>query len=392
MKYTLSIASVSVLALFFGSALIAFALSPIPDIYPDKNIESFRSYVEIPQPSIKVPTVVEIPFDGVSLERSDFTVWNKSTDNFEPYYLKQAVTTNAVPITVETTPRTDARKLIDGNYSTSVDFFLAGEGENSALIEISGQREFTSSSFTLLLAQHVSLPQTIKIEALANGQMRTVRAEERMTSYTVHFPQTTSSSWIITLTYGQPLRISEINLEQDSAVKKSSQAVRFLAQPGENYRIYFDADRFVRADVGEAGNLTSSEDVLLLRRPQTQINPAYVISDIDRDSVPDIVDNCIREENPLQEDIDGNGRGDACDDFDRDGLNSVEDNCPSLPNRNQNDVDGDGIGDVCDDQESRITERYPWIPWVGIGAAALVLIVLMILMVIAKPKETTPEA
>ena len=44
-----------------------------------------------------------------------------------------------------------------------------------------------------------------------------------------------------------------------------------------------------------------------------------------------------------------------------------QDNCVNEPNRNQRDTDSDGIGDVCDQEESRITEKYPWIPWLGIG-------------------------
>jgi hypothetical protein len=68
----------------------------------------------------------------------------------------------------------------------------------------------------------------------------------------------------------------------------------------------------------------------------------------------------------------------VCDDFDRDGVMNSADNCPEDTNRNQSDVDADGIGDVCDPEESRITERYAWLPWVGIGLAGIVLVVLFV--------------
>jgi hypothetical protein len=75
---------------------------------------------------------------------------------------------------------------------------------------------------------------------------------------------------------------------------------------------------------------------------------------------------------------DGNGRGDVCDDFDQDGIVNSKDNCPNNPNVNQGDTDSDKIGDVCDDEESRITEKYGWIPWVGMGLAGIVLLGLFI--------------
>jgi len=56
-------------------------------------------------------------------------------------------------------------------------------------------------------------------------------------------------------------------------------------------------------------------------------------------------------------------------------MNSI-DNCPNYPNKYQEDTDGDGLGDVCDEEESRITERHGWLPWLGIGLAGLVLIIL----------------
>lgn len=84
-------------------------------------------------------------------------------------------------------------------------------------------------------------------------------------------------------------------------------------------------------------------------------DPTWLVScntDNDGDGIADQVDNCPQVPNPDQADVDGDGRGDACDavndDLDGDGIRNDVDNCPQVVNADQTDSDGDGIGDACD--------------------------------------------
>src|SRR5215212_117275 len=100
-------------------------------------------------------------------------------------------------------------------------------------------------------------------------------------------------------------------------------------------------------------------------------------SDWDSDGIRNALDNCMKQSNPDQTDLDGDGQGDVCDsdrdgdgqldavdtcpddalngcvappppDADGDGVEDNLDNCPNTANANQADLDGDGQGDVCD--------------------------------------------
>ncbi len=343
-------------------------------------ISAYRSYKDVGNFSISVPTVVEVPFTDESIERFDFAVLDKTTNSFEPYFFRQKTLTK-IPVSVNTNPNTNnASRMNDNNTQTYADFPLLDNAQGHVQITLSSTNPITSSVLTTLLDNNVALPNFIEIRAFVDGQSKIVVANRKMDQQTIHFPQTTSNKWIITFTFSQPLRISELRLNQDNATKSSARAIRFLSQPTHSYRIYFDPDRSVTVPVGEAGNLASAKDVLIIPPVQSQNNPNYIIADIDSDGVPDIRDNCVFVTNKDQKDINNNDRGDVCDDFDQDGLINSKDNCPNKPNQDQKDTDSDNKGNICDKKESRITERYTWIPWVGIGFVALVLIVLLALM------------
>ncbi len=82
--------------------------------------------------------------------------------------------------------------------------------------------------------------------------------------------------------------------------------------------------------------------------------------DMDGDNVHNPNDNCVRVSNPLQSDIDADGRGDECDrrddrDSDDDVVLNFHDNCPTKSNFLQLDSDGNGIGDACEQTSVRLT-------------------------------------
>lgn len=366
--------AITVLGLLALPAFAQDVASAVPDV-----ISSYRSYRDVPTLTIQVPTVIEIPFDGIAMERMDFAILNETTNLFEPSFFQQEIPAALPSLTSDIPPlEGNLQNLADGDDRTSTEFRLPDNAQGQVRIGIQYDKPVTASSLMLLLDNHVALPLTVEIRAIVNGAEKIILASSKPQGYTISFPKNTAQMWTVTFAYGQPLRISELTLVREDA-QASVRALRFLAQPEHTYRIYFDPDRRANPQTRESGNLASAKDVLRVSAGPAQGNPSYVIADTDGDGIPDIRDNCVSVANADQEDIDGNGRGDACDDFDQDGILNSEDNCPNHPNRNQKDADGDGIGDTCDTEESRMTERLPWLPWAGMGGAAVVLVVLFVL-------------
>lgn len=381
--------------LFFGIAVpgIVMAQVNIGDMkvteLPRQNngldLSAYRQVKGLGDLGISVPTVVEVPFSERYLNRSSFTVVDQITQTALPYYFKQETLTNKPYYSIDTVPYVNGSyNMVDNNSSTHAEFSLTNQESAVAVVNLQSSKEVTSSALTVLLDKNVALPTSVDIFAMVNGSYKLVLAKTNMLQSTIRFPETTATNWRVTFYYVQPLRINELYLVQNNPELTSQQAIRFLAQPKANYLIYFDPDRVVVSQTSEAGNLSSNEDVLLWQQVTTTRNPQYINADIDADGVFDYLDNCVSVYNPDQIDVNKNGRGDACDDFDKDGISNDKDNCPNNPNYNQRDIDGDGIGDVCDTEESRVTEKYKWIPWLGIVFALAVVIVLFVITLKSK--------
>lgn len=355
----------------------------------DSIIAAYRQLAEISNIPITVPTVVELPVPSGQIDRLQFAVFNPNANRFEPYLFIQAPTHRDSLISAEAAADVGyAYYMIDNDFNSYTDFYLPDGEVGATRITLNASGPVVATGLTLVLDQYVALPKSITILTFSpNGEEVVLASKVKMEESSVRFPKTTSDQWMIDLEYSQPLRVSEMRLITEDEARDTTRVIRFLAQPGQSYRVYFDPDRPSYPPVGESGNLYDDEGVLRLASTTAQESPKYIIADSDRDGVADIRDNCVSVANADQLDEDKNGRGDVCDDFDRDGVINSLDNCPNEPNTYQEDADGDGVGDACDKVESRITERYPWIPWLGIVFAAIVLGVLFVITA-RKPKAS----
>ena len=117
-----------------------------------------------------------------------------------------------------------------------------------------------------------------------------------------------------------------------------------LQQRDLNYNGIGDAcDRLTDAD---QDGLVDADDPC----PSVAMLTLFDHRDPDADGLGNACDNCPEAPNPLQEDSDYNGQGDACSasDWDQDGVPDDTDTCPWLANQGQVDVDNDTVGDACD--------------------------------------------
>lgn len=360
---------------FLFSSFGAFAMEADPE-------SAFYSVVDVRNSTsnLRVPTVLELSFSKIDFSRANgreiFLVKDETTSEYIPSYYKiilppeipVSVTSDQVPSVGFTA---DLARRDSQGYA---EFGLPASGNGKVAFTLTFAEPVTASAVSLLLAPHVAPPISTSVSVIKNGADYPLLRDCRMCQY-FRFMETTSAVWKVSFDYAQPLRIEKIIVEQASQ-QSATRALRFLAQPGHKYKVFFNADRIVSVFTKEGGDLSNDKDVIIAPAEKKRSNELYKAADVDADHISDVNDNCIFVANTDQKDIDGNGSGDACDDFDRDGIINSRDNCPNNPNYGQIDADGDGVGDVCDQEESRFTEAHKWVPWAGMGAALLVLVIL----------------
>lgn len=388
LSYTMLVSAALILFLSFQPVYSAVKdWQPVTGVATSTNdalIKVYKDYMKVPSQNILVPTVLELPIDANKIHSDYFGVYNENDKKFisslllNNYDLEQ----NDVQA-INTATNENLNDLFnDRADNTMEDFYLSylsKDGDkNTASIAVRYTKAIKSNSLSFSFDSYVSLPTKITLKAEVNGNEVIVLNSVKPNSSEIHFPSTVSDKWILELEYSQPLRISKIHLDDASNVY-TKKYLRFLALPGKTYKVYINPEFIPKTYVNyeEAPNLSSSIGIKRTVMLPILENPLFVFSDTDGDGVPNVIDNCINVANTDQLDIDQNGRGDVCDDFDRDGVINSIDNCRDVPNYDQRDTDGDKIGDACDPDESRFTEKYPWIVWAGIAFAAVVFLSLL---------------
>lgn len=270
---------------------VAFAASPAdstksafvkPDILPKQSVVNAFRYYKTVSPNISVPTVLEVPFSQDSFTFPFFAIYNLTTNGFEPYVFKESVARFETGSRIEANGAVGSTDMIrDGNYETFLEFPLH-EGTNKAELTFTFDKPITASSLSFALDNYVALPQTISITANTASGVYTVLAPVRLYQTNISFPKTTAAVWHVAFDFVQPLRITEMKFNEFSPGTVVSRGIRFLAQPGQSYQIYFDTDRYVQPVKKRRATCLRTKGSLLSTvqiRLRTRLSPRRILTE-----------------------------------------------------------------------------------------------------------------
>lgn len=260
----------------------------------------------------------------------------------------------------------NAVALADGKEDTTFDFPLLSNGIQKGVIKIEYAKPLLTDSITFETTGDSYMPNAFML--MIDGK----RILNTMEGRSAHFPKMMAQNIEIQFDYNQPIRFTEVGVGFNKEEHVST-SLRFVYQPGIKYVLYTDSLVGKESVPYPSINLFAKNSEREVFLENSIKNPIYKERDSDSDGVIDGIDNCPMQANADQIDSNGNGIGDACDDYDYDGVPTYMDNCPTVANPDQRDTDKDGLGDACDKEESRMTEKYPWMPWMVFTGVFLVV-------------------
>ena len=389
------------IACLFCSNVPGLVIAQTPPI-PTPPIANYAQYIDLSTiPKSNYPQVIEIPFQKANMLLYDAT----ALTTVPLYSFSQDTQTYGYTVTIEDNEKISGDVLIDNKAFTYID--IGANNNNKTIFTIfinpGNNQNPKISGIEMFFDQYSMLPTDYTIETPIGGDSADwewVVLKTKFTNNTVRFPNTFYSYIRLTLYHIQPLRISDIKLMTDTPYSGGTETkyfARFTALPNHQYRVYRAVDKYADKlffpEIASALQTPLGNSVIKLNIDNLPINtnPVSVQPDRDNDGVPNVKDNCPKMANTNQQDDNHNGVGDVCDDFDQDGVLNVADNCPQIPNALQGDVDGDKIRDVCDGVESRVSEKYPWLPWLGIIIGFIVTGGVLIVSLKKNPENISKE-
>ncbi len=355
-------------------------------------LSRFMYYREFKKLDSAITQVIEVQLpQGSSADKSKYALVEDQTTTFQPFEIvsnEQKIKFSVLNST-EGSDILDTFSLYDSNLESYTQFPVKAFQTSVVKLLFVYEKPVTTSILYLQLAQNSEPPTHVSLKTLDFDKEEIIVAEKQFQG-DIRFTSKTASIWELTLKYTQPLRITEAYFVDENSYQRSNQSIRFLMRPGSPYLLFSEPDGYVTMPYLESGNLYSTTDDLVLDLPPAVANPLYRPADDDADGVSNSLDNCPSVKNTNQKDVNKNGLGDGCEDFDKDYIMNADDNCPEHPNRDQQDADGDKVGDHCDTEESRLTERLGFLPWLGI-VVGFGVVIAMFAFTVKKPVDLLPK-
>lgn len=331
-------------------------------VYGAFDTSLFKTVYVIESQNVQQPIIAEI--QNVTTSSGYAIVDNEGT--IIPSQVKREKTSIApLSVTACTTTCTPAPALSDNTTGTTFDFPLSTTGTHVGKISIVYTEPVTTNSIVFATTNDSYIPNAFSLVIDGKHILNSISGNRAF------FPMMTAKRIDIEFTYEQPIRFTEVGV---GANFEEVNTIRFVYEPGKTYQLFTAASGYGTAVPRPSIDLFNQTRVRAVMLGTGMNNSAYKEPDTDKDTIVDSKDNCPYVANKEQIDSDANGAGDACEDYDFDGVATYQDNCPKIANADQKDTDQDSKGDVCDGEESRLTEKFPWLPWMAVILVLLTIV------------------